>query len=83
LTESAPTPQPKPRRIGRLLLIPIGADRLTGEISRQVDSGQMPPANYIILHPDASLAPDEKQQLIDGLVKSIQQTLARSKQPDH
>jgi hypothetical protein len=33
----------------------------------------MPPANYLLLHPEARLTDQERQFLIDGLVKSTQE----------
>jgi hypothetical protein len=35
--------------------------------ARQVESGAMPPGDYLLLHPDARLSDAEKQQLINGL----------------
>ena len=43
----------------------------TREASRQIQSGAMPPALYITLHPAASLTDAEKQQLIQGLQNSL------------
>lgn len=43
------------------------------EIARQIQSGAMPPGNYLLLHPEAALTDAEKQQLIDGLTKSLNQ----------
>lgn len=36
-----------------------------------IRSGEMPPPSYVIIHPDARLSADERQQLIDGLVQSM------------
>lgn len=47
--------------------------RSAQQIARQVSSGEMPPALYLPLHPEANLSPAEKQQLIDGLLKSLNQ----------
>jgi uncharacterized membrane protein YhfC len=41
-------------------------------VARAIENGSMPPGNYLMLHPEASLSPQEKQQLIDGLQKSLQ-----------
>jgi hypothetical protein len=40
-------------------------------VARQVASGEMPPGDYLLLHPDARLSDAEKQQLIDGLTKTL------------
>lgn len=37
------------------------------EMAEQIQRGEMPPAKYLILHPDANLSAAEKQQLIAGL----------------
>lgn len=39
--------------------------------ARQISSGEMPPFDYLLLHPDARLTDAEKQQLIDGLAKTL------------
>ncbi|MEK7251743.1 MAG: heme-binding domain-containing protein [Actinomycetota bacterium] len=41
------------------------------EIAETIREGEMPPASYVILHPDARLSGAEKQQLIDGLEATI------------
>ena len=38
-----------------------------GEAIEQIQRGEMPPGNYLPLHPEAKLSAAEKQQLIDGL----------------
>jgi len=43
------------------------------EIASVIQRGEMPPGNYLILHPEAALTDAEKQQLIDGLTKSLTQ----------
>jgi Haem-binding domain len=45
--------------------------RQTGEISRIVQEGEMPPAIYLPTHPYARLTNAEKQQLITGLANSL------------
>jgi hypothetical protein len=40
---------------------------------RQVQRGEMPLANYLMLHPEARLSPEEKQTLINGLNASLTQ----------
>ncbi len=42
-----------------------------GRSSRLIASGEMPPGDYQLLHPDARLTDAEKQQLIDGLGKTL------------
>ena len=42
------------------------------EIQEQVDSGKMPPWDYLLLHGDAKLTDAEKQQLIAGLQATYQ-----------
>lgn len=43
----------------------------TERAARQISSGEMPPGDYLLLHPDARLTDAEKQQLIDGLAKTL------------
>ncbi len=43
----------------------------TNRIAEMIQSGQMPPANYTILHPSAKLSSEERQQLIQGLQKTL------------
>lgn len=43
------------------------------EVAREIQRGSMPPGNYLVLHPEANLSAVEKQQLIDGLQKSLSQ----------
>jgi len=43
-----------------------------GEAIEQIEHGEMPPAVYLSMHPEAKLANSEKQQLIDGLRSSNQ-----------
>ena len=42
------------------------AKRLARRLERSVQEGEMPPALYLPLHPDANLSDAEKQQLIAG-----------------
>ncbi len=42
------------------------------ESIEQIQRGEMPPAIYLPLHPEASLTSAEKQQLVDGLSASGQ-----------
>jgi hypothetical protein len=41
------------------------------EISEVVEEGNMPPAKYLILHPEAKLSATQKQQLIQGLTATF------------
>lgn len=42
-----------------------------GHIARVITRGEMPPARYLLLHPDARLSDAEKQQLIAGFEASL------------
>ena len=48
-----------------------GRPRELGEISGKVQDGEMPPAIYLLTHPEARLSAAEKQQLITGLQNSL------------
>jgi hypothetical protein len=37
------------------------------ELVEVVRSGEMPPAQYVVMHPEAKLSADEQQALIQGL----------------
>lgn len=41
------------------------------KLVEMITSGQMPPRQYLLLHPDARLTAAERQQLIAGLQKSV------------
>lgn len=43
-----------------------GKPRELGEIIESVQEGQMPPQQYLILHPEAKLTPDQVNQLVTG-----------------
>lgn len=43
------------------------------DIARVIQRGDMPPWEYLLLHPEAQLSDAEKQQLVDGLTKSLTQ----------
>jgi|SRR3989337_2104103 len=45
----------------------------TDEISRLIDNGEMPPFQFLILHPDARFTESEKQRLIQGLQVTLGQ----------
>ncbi len=46
--------------------------REVGEIYGVILEGEMPPFQYLPMHPEARLSAAEKQALIDGLKKSLQ-----------
>jgi hypothetical protein len=48
-----------------------GGERAGGEFARTIERGSMPPSDYLLTHPGARLTDAEKQQLIDGLQKSL------------
>lgn len=41
------------------------------DIAEVILEGEMPPAQYVVLHPSARLDEAEKQQLLDGLRRSL------------
>jgi cytochrome c551/c552 len=41
------------------------------ELVRIIQEGEMPPAQYLLMHPSANLSAADKQALIDGLRRSI------------
>lgn len=43
------------------------------EIARVIQRDEMPPWEYLLLHPEAKLNDTEKQQLVDGLTKTLNQ----------
>jgi hypothetical protein len=45
---------------------------LTGRLTEQIQNGSMPPASYTMLHPDAVLTDAERQQLLQGLLATLQ-----------
>ena len=45
--------------------------RGAGEMIEAIQSGRMPPAVYLPMHPSAQLTSAEKQQLINGLTNSL------------
>jgi hypothetical protein len=45
--------------------------RSVQELVRQIERGNMPPARYLALHPEAKLSAEERAQLITGLQKSL------------
>jgi hypothetical protein len=50
-----------------------GGDQASAnEIQRVLESREMPPASYLLLHPEARLTDQELQILTEGLIKSTQ-----------
>jgi mono/diheme cytochrome c family protein len=45
---------------------------LDQQIQREVSRGEMPPSYFTLLHPNSALTDAEKQQLIDGMAKTVQ-----------
>jgi hypothetical protein len=43
----------------------------TEEVIEEIEEGEMPLSNYLILHPEARLSPAEKKMLIAGLEKTF------------
>jgi len=41
------------------------------KLAEMINEGQMPPPQYLLLHPEARLSPEEKLQFIAGLQKSV------------
>jgi hypothetical protein len=52
---------------------PTRNSRMAQRIQRAIQSGNMPPAQYLIMHPEAQLTPQEKQLLETGLQKTLAQ----------
>ena len=46
--------------------------RVSREIGEVIQEGEMPPAIYLSMHPNARLSAAETQQLISGLQKTVQ-----------
>ncbi len=44
---------------------------LSEEVAEVIEEGEMPPSNYLMMHPDSKLTEAEKQQLIRGLTASL------------
>jgi hypothetical protein len=42
-----------------------------GEITEIINEGEMPPFQYLLMHPDAKLTSAEEKQLINGLSASV------------
>jgi hypothetical protein len=48
-----------------------GGSQSIGEITEHLQEGEMPPAQYLLMHPDAILSTSDGQALVDGLRRSI------------
>jgi hypothetical protein len=46
-------------------------ERETDEMGEVVLEGKMPPAQYLLIHPEAKLSQTEKQTLADGLTTTF------------
>lgn len=50
---------------------PGGSERRTNGAAELVSRGEMPPGNYLWLHPEARLTAAEREQLVRGLQASL------------
>jgi mono/diheme cytochrome c family protein len=48
------------------------------EAAEMVEEGEMPPWDYLLMHPEAKLSPEEKKELVKGLAA----TFVRQERPD-
>ncbi|HEU4323331.1 MAG TPA: heme-binding domain-containing protein [Roseiflexaceae bacterium] len=48
-----------------------GDDDIAEDAAELIDEGEMPPSDYLLLHPEARLSEAEKQRLIQGLEASL------------
>lgn len=48
-----------------------GGSQSFGEISELVNGGEMPPAKYLLMHPNAKLTDAEKAQFLQGLQTTL------------
>jgi hypothetical protein len=48
-----------------------GSKLFSDEMEKQIESGEMPKALYLPLHPEANLTDAQKKQLIDGLIATF------------
>lgn len=62
--------------ISNLSADPFRISREMQRIGRVIQSGRMPPAQYLWTHPQARLTPDEKNALIAGLQNTFSQFTA-------
>ena len=52
-----------------------------GEAAESVKEGKMPPALYLLMHVDARLAPSERDQLVDGLARTMSRQASERRLP--
>lgn len=50
------------------------ASNIANEIEKQIKKNEMPPNNYLWLHPEAKLTEVEKQALVDGMKMTLQKS---------
>jgi hypothetical protein len=43
----------------------------TGELAEVINEGEMPPTQYLLMHPSAKLTAAEKEQLVTGLTNTL------------
>ena len=48
-----------------------GSHMFTDAMQEQIEKGNMPKSIYLPLHPEANLTPEQKKQLIDGLIATF------------
>ena len=48
-----------------------GSKLFSDEMEENIESGEMPKPLYLPLHPEANLTPEQKKQLIDGLIATF------------
>ena len=48
-----------------------GGSQSIGEITEILQEGEMPPVQYLLMHPEAKLSTSDRQALVDGLRRSI------------
>lgn len=56
---------------------------LAEEIAEVINEGEMPPRQYTLMHSDAALSDDEKQQLIEGFMRTLAQSPSGSENSNH
>jgi hypothetical protein len=47
------------------------SSEISAEAIDAIQSGNMPPSQYLLIHRNASLSAQERQQLVNGLLKSL------------
>jgi hypothetical protein len=54
------------------------AEHLNDEIKEVISEGKMPPWYYLPLHPEAKLTADEKKMLIEGLQRTVSNSITET-----